>query len=76
MNADSLQADPSRPSIPRAELPPGPSEMLVIGQAFRLRNDLIGLLEEAATSGKAEISPRITIKVKDGLPATLERRCW
>lgn len=51
MNADSLQVDPSRPSIPRAELPPGPSELPVIGQAFRLRNDLIGLLEEAATYG-------------------------
>ena len=46
MNPDSFQADPPRPSIPRAELPPGPSELPVIGQAFRLRNDLIGLLEE------------------------------
>ena len=43
--------DPSRPSIPRTELPPGPSELPLIGQALRLRNDLIGLLQEAATYG-------------------------
>ena len=51
MNTDALQADPPKPSIPRAELPPGPSEMPVIGQAFRLRNDFVGLLREAATYG-------------------------
>ena len=51
MNPDSFQADPPRPSIPRAELPPGPSELPVIGQAFRLRNDFVGLIREAATYG-------------------------
>ena len=39
------------PSIPRAELPPGPSELPLIGQAFRLRFGLISLLQEAATYG-------------------------
>ena len=51
INTDSLQVDPPKPSIPRSELPPGPSELPVIGQAFRIRNDLIGLLQEAATYG-------------------------
>ena len=43
--------DPPRPSIRRAELPPGPSELPLVGQAFRLRFGLIGLLQEAATYG-------------------------
>ena len=45
------EMDPPAPSVPRAELPPGPSEMPIIGQAFRLRNDFVGLLREAATHG-------------------------
>ena len=49
--ADSLQVDPPRPSIDRAALPPGPPELPIIGQAFRLKNDFVGLLREAATYG-------------------------
>ena len=51
MNNDSIQPDPARPSIQRTELPPGPSGLPLVGQAFRLRFDLIGLLQEAATYG-------------------------
>ena len=51
MNTDSFQVDPARPSIRRAELPPGPPEMPLIGQAFRIRNDFVGLVREAATYG-------------------------
>ena len=43
--------DPPKPSIRRTELPPGPSGLPFVGQAFRLRFDLIGLLQEAATYG-------------------------
>ena len=43
--------DPPRPSIQRAELPPGPTELPLVGQAFRLRFGLIRLLQEAATYG-------------------------
>ena len=43
--------DPPRPSIRRAELPPGPPEPPIIGQAHRLRKDLIGLLRETSTYG-------------------------
>lgn len=43
--------DPPRPSIRRADLPPGPSELPLVGQAFRLRSDLIGLLQDAAACG-------------------------
>ena len=50
-NNNSVRVDPPRPSIPRSELPPGPFEWPVVGQAFRIRNDLIGLLQEAATHG-------------------------
>ena len=49
-DTEALQ-DPPKPSLPRAGLPPGPPEMPVIGQAFRLRNDFVGLLREAATYG-------------------------
>ena len=49
MNNDSRRVDPPKPSIPRAELPPGPPELPVIGQALRLRSDFIGLLREAST---------------------------
>ena len=48
---DLLGVDPPKPSVSRAELPPGPSEFPVIGQAFRLRRDFIGLLRQAATYG-------------------------
>ncbi len=43
--------DPPRPSVRRAELPPGPSGLPLVGQAFRLRFGLIPLLQEAATYG-------------------------
>ncbi|MCY4584012.1 MAG: cytochrome P450, partial [Chloroflexi bacterium] len=43
--------DPPKPSVDRAALPPGPSELPLIGQARRLRGDLIGLLQECATYG-------------------------
>ena len=46
-----FKVDPPRPSIQRRDLPPGPSELPLVGQAFRLRFDLIGLLQEAATYG-------------------------
>ena len=48
---DSHLVDPPKPSIPRTELPPGPAGLPLVGSAFRLRNDLIGLLREAATYG-------------------------
>jgi len=51
MNTDSFHVDPPRPSIQRADLPPGPPEMPLIGKAFRIRNDLIGLVREAAAYG-------------------------
>ena len=51
IDTDQVRVDPPRPSIPQAELPPGPSELPVVGQAFRLRSDLVGLLQEAATYG-------------------------
>ena len=50
-STDSLLVDPPRPSVPRGELPPGPSELPVIGQALRLRKDFIGLLREAKNYG-------------------------
>ena len=50
-STDSLLVDPPRPTIRRAELPPGPSEWPLVGQAFRLKNDFVGLLREAATYG-------------------------
>ena len=43
--------DPPKPSIQRTKLPPGPSELPLVGQAFRLRFGLVGLLQEAATYG-------------------------
>ena len=51
MNTDSFKVDPARPSIRRADLPPGPPEMPLIGKAFRIRNDFVGLLREATTYG-------------------------
>ena len=51
INTEVVRVDPPRPSIPRAKLPPGPSELPFVGQAFRLRFNLIGLLQEAATYG-------------------------
>ena len=51
MNTDSFQVDPARPSIRRADLPPGPPEMPLIGKAFRIRNDFVGLIREAAAYG-------------------------
>lgn len=50
-NDGSVRVDPPKPSIPKAELPPGPSELPFVGQAFRIRNDLVGLIQEAATYG-------------------------
>ena len=46
-----VAVDPPRPSIPAAELPPGPPEWPLIGQALRLRRDSIGLIQEAAAYG-------------------------
>ena len=43
--------DPPRPPIRREDLPPGPSELPLVGQAFRLRFGLVSLLQEAATYG-------------------------
>ena len=43
--------DPPKPSIRRMAMPPGPSELPLVGQAFRLRFGLVGLLQEAATYG-------------------------
>ena len=51
MNTDSFRVDPARPSIRRAELPPGPPEMPLIGKAFRIRSDFVGLIREAAAYG-------------------------
>ena len=50
-STEELLVDPPRPSVRRAELPPGPSELPLVGQAFRLRFGLISLLQEAATHG-------------------------
>ena len=43
--------DPPKPSIPAHRMPPGPSGLPLVGQAFRLRFGLIGLLRDAATYG-------------------------
>ena len=43
--------DPPRPSIRGMEMPPGPSGLPLVGQAFRLRFGLIRLLQDAATYG-------------------------
>ena len=51
MSTDPFEADPARPSVRRADLPPGPPEMPLIGQAFRIRNDFVGLVREAASCG-------------------------
>ena len=51
MTIDSFQGDPAKPSIRRADLPPGPPEMPLIGKAFRIRNDFVGLLRETAAYG-------------------------
>ena len=51
MNTDSFQVDPAKSSIRRADLPPGPPEMPLIGKPFRIRNDFVGLIREAATYG-------------------------
>lgn len=51
MIKESRQIDPPNPSVPRSKLPPGPKELPVIGQALRLRRDIIGLLREAAAYG-------------------------
>ena len=51
MNTDSFRVDPARPSIQRADLPPGPPEMPFVGKPFRIRNDFVGLVQEAAAYG-------------------------
>ncbi len=51
MNTDSFQVNPPKRPIQRADLPPGPPEMPLIGKAFRIRNDLVGLVREAAAYG-------------------------
>ena len=49
--ATEALVDPPKPSIRRMEMPPGPSELPLVGQAFRLRFGLVGLLREAAAYG-------------------------
>ena len=49
--ATEMLVDPPRPSIRRTEMPPGPSGLPLVGQAFRLRSDFVGLLRDAATYG-------------------------
>ena len=51
MSTDPFQVDPARPSIRRADLPPGPPETPLIGKALRIRNDFVGLVREAAAYG-------------------------
>ncbi len=51
MNTDAIEVDPARPSVRRADLPPGPPEMPLVGQAFRIRNDFLGLVRDAAACG-------------------------
>ncbi|MDE0082485.1 MAG: cytochrome P450 [Gammaproteobacteria bacterium] len=43
--------DPPKPSVRSIGMPPGPSGLPLVGQAFRLRFGLIRLLQEAATYG-------------------------
>ena len=50
-SADPFRVDPARPCIRRADLPPGPPEMPLVGQAFRVRNEFVDLVREAATYG-------------------------
>ena len=42
---------PPKPSVDRRQLPPGPPEWPIVGQAWRLLRDSIGLMQETATYG-------------------------
>ena len=44
-------AIPARPKVDRRALPPGPSELPVVGQSFRYLSDPLALLREAAEYG-------------------------
>ena len=68
INVHSVRVDPPRPSVPRGELPPGPSELPIVGQAFRIRNDLIGLLREAATYGDVSTVETVKVSGSSGSP--------
>ena len=53
---------PPKPAVNRADLPPGPRELPVVGQSFRYISDVIGLMQEAATYGDL-----VTVSVKPEL---------
>ena len=53
---------PPRPRVDRSRLPPGPSELPVIGQSLRYLKDPIGFMQEAATYGNL-----VTMSVKPAL---------
>ena len=42
---------PPNPTVDRSQLPPGPPEWPILGQAWRYLHDLVGLMQEAATYG-------------------------
>ena len=42
---------PPKPKANRAELPPGPPELPIVGQSFRYIRNPVGLMQEAATYG-------------------------
>jgi len=70
-----------RSELPRfAYFPFGGGPHQCIGEGFAWMEAKIALATlcrrwRAAARGKAEITPRITIKVKGGMPMVLERRC-
>ena len=72
--------DEFRSQLPQfAYFPFGGGEHQCIGEGFAWMEAKIAPATlcrrwRAAASGKAEIAPRITIKVKGGMPMTLERR--
>ena len=53
---------PPKPAVKRADLPPGPRELPVVGQSFRYVSNVIGLMQEAATYGDL-----VTVSVKPAL---------
>lgn len=64
-----LLVDPPRPSIRRIGMPPGPSGLPLVGQAFRLRFDLVGLLQDAATYGDVSTVSAPVFRVSQQAPA-------
>ena len=53
---------PPKPVVDRASLPPGPSELPIVGQSFRYITNIVGLLQEAAGYGDL-----VTLSVKPAL---------